>query len=569
MILRDNPVLTRELLVNLRSNRSFVLLAVYVGFLGLLVWLAWGDTSGNTGRTAALNADASIRLFNLFFVGQFLLVTLMAPTFAAGAITGEKERKTYEMLLASPLKPGVILVGKLLSSVSFLVLLIIATLPLTTLCFLRGGLLLSDIVRAYVVLTISAVIFGMLSLICSSFFTRTSSALVVSYLTILPLALLLLASVQLTGPETREFLSIVVLPPWTLVGLALVGSAVRERLLHPPDLGSEGKEVVDEEEEQRHAIGVVIDREAFPDRLFAPAKRVDLMPDGINPVLDKELRSEIFSQGTLMLRIVIQVSMLMSIILMFLWLFQFPERAGYYVSYVLTFNLLVGPVFSAGAITQERERKTVGLLLTTLLTPWRILSAKLLAALRVSTVLTLLLTEQIVLGYLLNSEFHPRWWTFFLFMMIIVHSCMMTTSIGLLCSSLVKRTTTAMILTYLFLMLIYVAPIGAFNFIQAFFPEVSEANLRWLLTLSPYAAAVDIPLGITPLGASSGPTTPIPFGAEESFGWLGPGYGDPLPGIGLPVWLVHLILFPLVTPLIWAAAYLAFRYNWWVAARNI
>ena len=29
----------------------------------------------------------------------------MAPTFAAGSITGEKERKTYELLLASPLRP--------------------------------------------------------------------------------------------------------------------------------------------------------------------------------------------------------------------------------------------------------------------------------------------------------------------------------------------------------------------------------------------------------------------------------------------------------------------------------
>ncbi len=47
----------------------------------------------------------------------------------------------------------------------------------------------------------------------------------------------------------------------------------------------------------KYAIGVVIDRDLFPDKLFAPAKRIDLMPDGTNPVLDKELRSEIFSQG--------------------------------------------------------------------------------------------------------------------------------------------------------------------------------------------------------------------------------------------------------------------------------
>ena len=114
----------------------------------------------------------------------------MAPTFAAGSITGEKERKTYEMLLASPLRPGTILVGKLLSSLSYLVILILSSLPLMILCYLLGGLLLSEITRSYLVLILAAGTFGLLSVACSSYFRRTSSALVVSYLVTLPLAVL-------------------------------------------------------------------------------------------------------------------------------------------------------------------------------------------------------------------------------------------------------------------------------------------------------------------------------------------------------------------------------------------
>ncbi len=81
-------------------------------------------------------------------------------------------------------------------------------------------------------------------------------------------------------------------------------------------MGSEGKEVVDLDTEAKEAMGLVIQSDQFPDRLFAPAKRNDLLPDGANPVFDKEMRSEIFSQGTLMLRVVIQVSMLLAIPLM-------------------------------------------------------------------------------------------------------------------------------------------------------------------------------------------------------------------------------------------------------------
>ena len=51
-------------------------------------------------------------------------------SFAAAAITGEKERKTYEMLLASPLRPGAIVLGKLVASLSHLAILIFASLPI-------------------------------------------------------------------------------------------------------------------------------------------------------------------------------------------------------------------------------------------------------------------------------------------------------------------------------------------------------------------------------------------------------------------------------------------------------
>ena len=41
MLFRDNPVLTRELLVTLRSPRSFVLQMLYVCALGAVVYFRW------------------------------------------------------------------------------------------------------------------------------------------------------------------------------------------------------------------------------------------------------------------------------------------------------------------------------------------------------------------------------------------------------------------------------------------------------------------------------------------------------------------------------------------------
>ena len=41
MYLIENPVLQRELLVNLRMSRGFVLMLVYQALLAALVYLAW------------------------------------------------------------------------------------------------------------------------------------------------------------------------------------------------------------------------------------------------------------------------------------------------------------------------------------------------------------------------------------------------------------------------------------------------------------------------------------------------------------------------------------------------
>ena len=73
----------------------------------------------------------------------------MAPSFAAGAITGEKERMSYEMLLASPLRPGAIVLGKLFAALCHLGILMICSLPIVMLCLPLGGVSLYEVFAAY------------------------------------------------------------------------------------------------------------------------------------------------------------------------------------------------------------------------------------------------------------------------------------------------------------------------------------------------------------------------------------------------------------------------------------
>ena len=508
MYLLDNPVLQRDLLTNLRMLRAFVLLFFYVGLLGLVVYVAWPSQER---FDMTRHPEEAKRLVNLFFLGQYILISLLAPSFAAGAITGEKERKTYEMLLASPLRPGAIVLGKLAASLCHLAVLVLCSLPIVMLCLPLGGVSLYEVLATYLAMAASTAAFGMMSITASSYFHRTVAALLVSYLIILPLALagvLIYRSLESASVERLAALTLVI-PGGCLALCIWLFRITSQRLLHPTDVGAEAQKAVDMEQEQRKAVGMVIRANQFPDRLFTPKKRKDLSPDGVNPIYDKEMRSEIFGQGTLMLRLVIQMSMFLALPLMAVCLYMAPKGAPWYTAYVLLFNLLVGPVFSAGSITSERERQTLDLLLTTTLSPWTILWGKLLASLRISCVLTSFIVWPLLLAWLL-----PPWTYAYAsgailgYLSIIVLASLTTTVLPIFCSVLFRKSSVSMLASYLILLLLFALPLAVDLFAGLIFPDAPvRAEISAAVFTSPFAVAFTLPLplsfGETPLGGWS------------------------------------------------------------------
>lgn len=494
MYVFENPVLQRELLVNLRTHRAFLLLAVYQILLAGVVLLAW-PTDQRLDLTT--NPPSAKKLVDLFFLGQYVIASLMAPSFAAGTITGEKERMTYEMLLASPLRPAAIVIGKMVASLTHLGMLILASLPIIVLCLPLGGVSVYEVLAAYLGLIVSVILFGAIGVLCSSYFSRTSSSLVVSYLIILPMVMgsvMLWRSLEGDG-ELRLKVALLIVPAFFLSAVILMCANAAGRMLYPPDMGSDGKEVIDLERESERAVGLVIQPDQFPDRLFAPPKKKELMLDGKNPVYDKEIHSEIFSQGTLMLRLVIQISMLLAIPLMGVFLFWQIERCAWFSVYVIVFNMLVGPVFLAGSMTSERERQTLDLLLTTTLTSWQILWGKFIVGFRISAVLTGFLLWPLLLGTALNTSFWSNWLAVILFFAVVVLVCLVNATIAQTCSLFARKTSIALMSTYGILLLLYVAPPTVTSLMEILnLPQEKIASARWLGISSPFSALFSIPL---------------------------------------------------------------------------
>ena len=184
----SNPVLIRELRANLRNARAFGLLALYVALLGAVV------TANFPGDTAIdLQSDGGARgqeLFRWLFGGQIALILAILPALATGALAQERERQTLQPLILTPLSPLQIVWGKAGGVLSLVGLMLLATLPLTSLCFLLGGVDTGMLVAAYSAILGLAIFTTGFGLYCSARWQSATRALMTCY-ALLPIVIAL------------------------------------------------------------------------------------------------------------------------------------------------------------------------------------------------------------------------------------------------------------------------------------------------------------------------------------------------------------------------------------------
>jgi ABC-type transport system involved in multi-copper enzyme maturation permease subunit len=173
-------VIAKDGLSRVRSWRAPAAMAVYLGLLGLFAYLVFALQLGTSGGALGF-AQVGRTAFTVLAVAQLALVCLFAPAVAAGAISGERERQTLDVLVVSSMTPFGIVWGKLVASVAFILLLITVALPVFATVFLFGGIDLGQFLISQLLTVTTALAVGSVSLFLSAFLRRTLAATVVAY----------------------------------------------------------------------------------------------------------------------------------------------------------------------------------------------------------------------------------------------------------------------------------------------------------------------------------------------------------------------------------------------------
>ena len=182
-------IATKELRSRMRGSRAFAVLTIYLLLLSCLVVAIYWFTARTVADVnqfggGSLPPPVGKILFYAVTLVELLLIAPLAPSFSSSAIAGERERQTFDLVMTTPIRARDFVLGKLASSLSYVLLLVFVALPVQVLALLFGGLTLTEVLLGFWILIVAIVFYASVSLFFSAVMRTTTTAAIFSYLTV-------------------------------------------------------------------------------------------------------------------------------------------------------------------------------------------------------------------------------------------------------------------------------------------------------------------------------------------------------------------------------------------------
>ena len=182
----NNPIVLKELRGRMRGWRAAIVLSAHLVILGCfasLIYFTVAQSASSSGT--GIGKTMGQALFYSTYVLLLVVVVFLSPAFTAGAISSERERRTLDLLITTLLPAHSIVLGKLMSALAYIVLIILAALPVQSLAFMFGGITLPEMLIGTLVLLVTALIAGSVGIFVSSLMKSSIASTVITYAVVL------------------------------------------------------------------------------------------------------------------------------------------------------------------------------------------------------------------------------------------------------------------------------------------------------------------------------------------------------------------------------------------------
>ena len=522
----NNPIIHKEVLSALRTKKAILMQVLFLLVSVGLVTLLWP-----AGGLQDIGGEKAMQILSILTIGELVMIIMFAPAFTAASLTSEVEHNTIESLFTTTLKPWEIAIGKIVGSLTFLILLVISGIPALALPFLLGGVSGEKVVSVIGVLLLTAVFVGMIGLLVSTFMHRSYRAIITTYVILLGVCFVaalpawpfgasgsmlrrggevwqkiihmivslspLEAVLSLVLPKSEYVIGASNFPSfWAtfcIVAAVLtvaMGFLVLYRLRRPfaPPRPREEAKVI---ERGQITTKTVVWHMWF----FDPRRRRKNIAWWQNPVLMKEFRTRPMLQTRWLIR-AISISLIASVLLMFLVNISYTVlitsqtgsaptvMASAVAALTVVLIVLVGPAIASGTICSDRETGVWDLLRSTPMSSWRIVCGKFEAS--IIPLLLLLIATLPALLILLFFNVH-LWVNIIRICAVMGMTVMFVSTAGTFFSSVFSRTaastaaTYALVVSLTLLTLLVLLSGGLFR----------EQDIRLVFMVNPVIAAMD------------------------------------------------------------------------------
>src|SRR5437588_2490149 len=175
-------LLTKELRLRMRRERTVWVIIAYILLMGLLGWFFISSFNNGYGYNTYNLSSVGTQLYTLLAEIQLFLILFITPAFTATAVNGERERQTYDLLLCSRISSFSLVSGKLVAGLANALLLIAASVPLFSLVFFFGGVSPAQVLTALLVFVVTTFMIGTFGLFCSTVFKRPAVSTAIAYM---------------------------------------------------------------------------------------------------------------------------------------------------------------------------------------------------------------------------------------------------------------------------------------------------------------------------------------------------------------------------------------------------
>jgi ABC-2 type transport system permease protein len=516
--LLTGPIFEKELVVSSRRRRNYVLRFAYIALLSFFIVMAWIPTasmySGAAYRAARMSVMGLAIVSTICFY-QFIMTQFAAVIMLSTAISDEIYHKTLGLLMTTPITSFQIVMGKLLSKLLQILLLIGISFPLLVIIRVFGGVPWSYVLSSFCITIAASLFAGALTLYFSikgryayAVILKSIFFLAVLYLFIPIIIFFLMVLIarntspfaamkfiyflSLFNPFIQMYISTgslitggivgrvgMSLAPWPWHCLALTGFTIllvarsvsivrkvaRSQAAGEFEIGSRRRI----KNKKLDAVSKPQDGRSFSDDIIKPVKG--------SPIVWKELRVPFIKGGRRSTKIAIGFS-LAALFLCYLLnhitdaLDSEVTHFGYALVFVLL-GLITNIVLSATTITGEKESGSWPILLTTPLNNWQIIIGKAIGVFRRCLPIWLFLAGHLIL-FTLVKYIHPI--AIFQMVFVVAGSMVFLGCSGLYFSSLMKRTTSAVVANFGFVAFLwFVMPI-----FLGLMTQITRSTPKWV-----------------------------------------------------------------------------------------